>query len=507
MFLLPFILVITKFSLFSNCAFLELKSHTISQGVRVSHGHLVPNGKYKLFMGYEERIILVKCGEQTIYPKINQDISNDECLVELLEKDEHEYLIISVFVKKSAESILSKRTYYRLINDEFIEVEPIIVLNETGGEVFLYFNINPGFKHPFIKKKSRIDEKHKYVKYTIAEQFKNFTINQKNDIQYKFGIAYDPLISTVVGFKIFKSFVDSFDSVTFTYRLILKKLEFNIGPKTITYVKTRYYCRKIWSASVENPSDFDHIDKSIAYETLNYMDGKGVRFNPTIIDVSELISPEIFGVEKTVGLLGSWSYTLYQMSKEDELFRIRSVLDLNSDDIIIWVINDSAKSATVETYKMGERTIVTVGFTYYTSLGAIREVRIFDRCVESGNVVYKEFWGNKKNELIAVLELMGPIALNISIDNAPTSLYRTEIRFETNGIHRHFYINEPDGNAIDHSEKYVFGDISTRRIYEVGNIPIEKYFDEGLKIDIPINKQSITLINPVMEMESLNSVP
>eukprot|EP00375_Theileria_parva_P000820 XP_763490.1 hypothetical protein [Theileria parva strain Muguga] len=282
------------------------------------------------------------------------------------------------------------------------------------------------------------------------------------------------------------------------FRLVLNRLEFRLGSKTISYHKTKYYCRKIWSANVANSIDYDDFNKFVAHETLSFMDRRGIKFEPIIIDISELISSELFGVEKTLGVLGSWRYTLYQLNENNkELFKIRSVMDLTSDDVVIWVINDSAQDTTVEVYQTADRTIVAVGFTYYSSLGAIREVHMFDRCTESGKVIYKEVFGNEKNELITSLELMGPIALNISIDNAPTSLYRSEIRVDSNGIHKHFYINEPDGHAIDHSEKYVFGNISSKRIYEVGNIPMEKYWNEGLVIARLINKQNIVVPNAV----------
>ncbi|UKJ88847.1 hypothetical protein MACJ_002093 [Theileria orientalis] len=193
------------------------------------------------------------------------------------------------------------------------------------------------------------------------------------------------------------------------------------------------------------------------------------------LDVSEVMTPSLFEIDKTVGTRGIWDYTLFSVNKKYKQFlKLAKIVDSLTTDPLIYNVGDYPIETIVEKYEISGSTVLFITSTIPGPAGYFKNVIGFSLQNCGGRDFWNQLTQDEVTNYVESLERCGPIKIDISIHDEPTSIYSDQTSFDQNGFYIHFSINEPDGLAIEEG-KYVFGKIKDKEPYEEGNIPSDPF--------------------------------
>ncbi|EAN31204.2 hypothetical protein TpMuguga_03g00463 [Theileria parva strain Muguga] len=472
------ILIIELIECVFGVNYVDVKNYNISRGVNVFYGRFNKFGKYFMFVGDLEPITQLRFGNELIFPN-DTGSNNYNLFVEMFIKNNIK--LVSFYVHTFHKGLLKevKRKVIRLYSDT-------------------YSYIGPKPKHPFVTR--LISEySNSYLKTCkFINDYKGFIFDGISSPRYIFGYVYDSNHPAVVGYTMYPYLIDECFSIT----TLTSHFNFNILSK-------RFYEISVIETSDNNVQKYEmrpilgeecwflieYTNEMISNEAiLNaiklykfYSNNKVMPF--ITLDISELASPEIFGIEKVTGLTGIYTYKMFKLKEEFENnCKIRMVIDPTIRRRNIFIQKKKYIKYNVEVYRNIEETYVFNRYSIKIGDIIMKELIIYKKGTYEEQ--YVSVIQNAYKQILKMIDDLHPIKLDVTIDEEQPSLFeKKEISNKEMTIH-HFSINETNDFGESILNKYVFGRVFRTTSFELGNIPQEPFRKHRVMIvgDINTNK-------------------
>ncbi|EAN31202.1 hypothetical protein TpMuguga_03g00900 [Theileria parva strain Muguga] len=491
------ILIIELIECVFGVNYVDVKNYNISLGVNVFHGRFDKDCKYFMFVGDLEPITQLRFGNELIFPSdtgsknynlfVEMFIKNNIKLVSFYVHTFHKGLLKEV--KRKVISI-SYDTYSYIGNEEF--------MYNIDKPILVSVDIGPKPKHPFI---NRLISEYptSFVQiFGFTCVYKGFTLDGKSGPRYRFGYVYDSDHPALVGYTMYPYLIEECSVIKIykTYFNYENRSNPNYESSWVQlYDKNqqKYELRPILGKEywfLRNYSDEIKSDAVICSAINLYKKYSKHGGIPLVtLDISELASPEIFGIEKVTGsMANNWTYKLYKLKKEFEKYcKIRTVIDPTIKIRNIFIQKKKYYKYNVEVYRNSEKTYVYNSFNEYYEEIVSKDLKIFKKTNEEK---YDEIHINDYPKTVKMMKKWYPIKLDVTVDEEQPSLFeKKEISNKELTIH-HFSINETNDFGESILNKYVFGRVFRTTSFELGNIPQEPFRKHRVMIvgDINTNK-------------------
>ncbi|EAN31201.2 hypothetical protein TpMuguga_03g00899 [Theileria parva strain Muguga] len=475
------ILIIELIECVFGINYVDVKNYNISLGVNVFHGRFDKDCKYFMFVGDLEPITQLRFGNELIFP--NDTGSNNY------------NLFVEMFIKNNIKLVsFYVHTFHKGLLKE-VKRKVISISCDT------YSYIGPRPKHPFINRMISEHDNSCVETYYIYGYYKDFTLDGKSGPRYSFGYVYDSGHPVVVGYTKYPYIIDECETFylrkrIFTYnhptQLISEPFmtEFRISNK-YKYELRSILGIKYWFLKQYN----DELLLNQAYRNSIkfykiYVNHAGIPL--VTLDISELVTPKIFGLEKVTGsMANNWTYKLYKLKKEYESdCIIRMVIDSRIDNRnrVVFFQRHGNTSYDIEVYENNEQKYI---FDYYrpkTEDSMIKKLKIYTKKDKQNK--FKKIKNKEHKNTVKMMKKCHPIKLDVTVDEEQPSLFKKkEISNKELTIH-HFSINETNDFGESILNKYVFGRVFRTTSFELGNIPQEPFRKHRVMIvgDINTNK-------------------
>ncbi|XP_955158.1 uncharacterized protein TA04690 [Theileria annulata] len=498
------ILTITLIECVFGVIYVDLKNFIISNGVNVFHGRFNINSRYFMFVGDSEPISELRYGNEVIFPKENGS-QEYNLFVELFIINK--VILVSFYVHTFNDGLLKSvnRHTISISSDKYSHISNEEFMSKINGPVLVSIDIGPKPKHPFIKSTTSENVNYQIRRFKLAYNYNWFIFDGKSIPLYRFGYVYDSNRPSVVGYTkrpylteecvsiaIYKSHPDYNNLFQFMFEPFMIEL---YGHYRHIYEMRPILGEEYWV--LKEYSDvmlLDEVNKnSLKLYRLYRRHNKGL---PIItLDISELISPELFGIQKVTGSTRNYIYTLYKHERKFEYEdRISVIMDSNIIYRNIYVPKIKYKYFNLEVYRNDEATYVILNQKY--------EIRnhikvIKSRLIKKGvnEEKYDELKDKEGTKIIQMFEKSYPIKLDITIDEEQPSLFeKKEISDGEMTIH-HFSIKETNDFGESILNKYVFGAVYATGSFQPGNIPLEPFRKNKVMINPNINTNKFIVRN------------
>ncbi|UKK01222.2 hypothetical protein MACK_002035 [Theileria orientalis] len=449
-----------------------------------------------MFVGDEDPIEKVYYGSQLLYPHDPELDQGTKCLVETFEKEQKRHYRIYIVSQITNIRTTHRKYDYREDDNKVNRIIKLMFVKRNSRTMYINIDISSDKIHPFMDKTIDTSSGNNIIKYKMKKDFNKAFFNGKSTIKYKFGNVYDSTTPIVVGYKIFDEFMTEADSLSLYYKNDrLEGLSCHKDSTTLNYVKNDNGLRTLWFAIPDLSADLIDDDKILAQSVLNKPEIQFLSPELLMLDVSELMTPSLFGIDKTVGTRGIWDYTLYSVNKKyKQFFKLAKIVDSLRITPLIHSVGDYAIETIVERYEISGAVVLFVTSTIPGPVGNFKNVIGFSLQNCGGRDFWNQLTPNETTNYIGSLERSGPIEIDVSIRDEPTSVYSDETSFDQNGFYLNISINEPDGLAIEEG-KYVFGKIKDKQPYEEGNIPSDPFQKTVIYLSEHANTPNVVVTN------------
>ncbi|XP_955146.1 uncharacterized protein TA09460 [Theileria annulata] len=496
------ILTITLIECVFGVIYVDLKNFIISNGVNVFHGRFNINSRYFMFVGDSEPISELRYGNEVIFPKENGS-QEYNLLVELFIINK--VILVSFYVHTFNDGLLKSvnRHTISISSDKYSHISNEEFMSKINGPVLVSIDIGPKPKHPFIKRSISDDVNFKMRRYKLENNYKGFMLDGKSGPLYRFGYVYDSNRPAVVGYTkrpyltdecvyiaIYKSHPDYNDLFQYMIEPFMIELyDHNVH---------KYDMRPILGDEYWFLTEYsdDMISNQINMNSINLY--RHYRYQKTIpiitLDISELVSPEIFGIEKVAGSIANWKYTLYKlMDNFENNLAVKTVIDSKIEYRSILINKRDYYKLNIEVYRNEEETYVIQQRSYEKRNSTINIYDIHKLKLEMKK--YNQLKDKEGTKIIQMFEKSYPIKLDITIDEEQPSLFeKKEISDGEMTIH-HFSIKETNDFGESILNKYVFGAVYATGSFQPGNIPLEPFRKNKVMINPNINTNKFIVRN------------
>uniref|UniRef100_A0A3B0N4X5 Uncharacterized protein n=1 Tax=Theileria annulata TaxID=5874 RepID=A0A3B0N4X5_THEAN len=497
------ILTITLIECVFGVIYVDLKNFIVPNGVNVFHGRFNINSRYFMFVGDSEPISELRYGNEVIFPKENGS-QEYNLLVELFIINK--VILVSFYVHTFNDGLLKSvnRHTISISSDKYSHISNEEFMYKINRNVLVSFDIGPKPKHPFIKRSISDDVNFKMYRYKLENNYKGFKFDGKSIPLYRFGYVYDSNRPAVVGYTKRPYLTDECVSISIykSHTGYNNLFQFMFEPFRIElydHYKRSYEMRPIlgeeyWVLNeYGNDMLLDDVNKnSLKLFRLYKRHPYGL---PIItLDISELISPEIFGIEKVAGSIANWKYTLYKlMDNFENNLAVKTVIDSKIEYRSILINKRDYYILNIEVYRNEEETYVIQQRSYEKRNSTINIYDIHKLKLEMKK--YNQLKDKEGTKIIQMFEKSYPIKLDITIDEEQPSLFeRKELSDGEMTIH-HFSIKETNDFGESTLNKYVFGAVYATRSFQPGNIPLEPFRKNKVMITENINTNKFIVRN------------
>ncbi|XP_955148.1 uncharacterized protein TA09470 [Theileria annulata] len=482
--------------------YVDLKNFIISNGVNVFHGRFNINSRYFMFVGDSEPISELRYGNEVIFPKENGS-QEYNLFVELFIINK--VILVSFYVHTFNDGLLKSvnRHTISISSDKYSHISNEEFMSNINKPVLVSIDIRPKPKHPFIKRSTSDHVNLQMVIYKFANNYNEFELDGKSGPLYKFGYVYDSNRPAVVGYTKRLYLIEECVLIMIynLYFIYLNIYYFRIEPFMIelygNYIR-KYQIRTILGEEYWFLAEYgdDMLSNQIIMDAIklfkSYINQQGI---PVItVDISELATPELFGIEKVTGSSNIWNYTLYKHERKSGYEdRIRVIMDSNIDKRKIYVQRNDYDSFNIEVYRNEETTYVINERKYQRKNSMIKMYDIHQLKLETKK--YNQVEDRERKKIIEKFEKSYPIKLDITIDEEQPSLFeKKEISDGEMTIH-HFSIKETNDFGESILNKYVFGAVYATGSFQPGNIPLEPFRKNKVMINPNINTNKFIVRN------------
>ncbi|XP_955151.1 uncharacterized protein TA09485 [Theileria annulata] len=494
------ILTITLIECVFGVIYVDLKNFIISNGVNVFHGRFNINSRYFMFVGDSEPISELRYGNEVIFPKENGS-QEYNLFVELFIINK--VILVSFYVHTFNDGLLKSvnRHTISISSDKYSHISNEEFMSNINGPVLVSFDIGPKPKHPFIYTNISGHINYQIRTYIFSNNYKGFILYGKSGPLYKFGYVYDSNRPAVVGYTKLpylteESFFINICKSHPDYNII----QYRIEPFMIELYNNnihKYQIRTILGEEYWFLAEYgdDMLSNKIIMDAIklykSYIHQKGITL--ITLDISEIISPELFDIEKVTGSSNIWNYTLYKHERKFRYEnRIRVITDSKIKKRNIYVQRNDYDSFSIEVYRNEEETYVIMSSEIRKLEEITNKIKICKK-LEIDN--YKVLSLSEFHKIIKKFEKSYPIKLDITIDEEQPSLFeKKEISDGEMTIH-HFSIKETNDFGESILNKYVFGAVYATGSFQPGNIPLEPFRKNKVVINPNINTNKFIVRN------------
>nr|PVC54339.1 hypothetical protein MACL_00003134 [Theileria orientalis] len=257
------------------------------------------------------------------------------------------------------------------------------------------------------------------------------------------------------------------------FSLLGNKIKFEMPLTILEYKVTNLMNKLVWDAQIKDYTNAVQKDHVEALKIQAMFDEKQEAYEPIILDISEQVAPELFGIDKVTGFLGNGEYILYQMKKEyADHYRIKTVVDTGCDYKELFEMDETFIFSSVEVFTNKYRKIVVINSMVKDGESLVRRQDMLKK-IEEEQVYYRRVVGMARSVVYSGLEKNFPIKINLFLHEKENSVYESTETMRENEKYVKFQIRESDGRGMKYVFKYIFGDILERRRYKIGNVPEE----------------------------------
>ncbi|XP_955147.1 uncharacterized protein TA09465 [Theileria annulata] len=497
------ILTITLIECVFGVIYVDLKNFIISNGVNVFHGRFNINSRYFMFVGDSEPISELRYGNEVIFPKENGS-QEYNLLVELFIINK--VILVSFYVHTFNDGLLKSvnRHTISISSDKYSHISNEEFMSKINGPVLVSIDIGPKPKHPFIKRSISDDVNFKMRRYKLENNYKGFMLDGKSGPLYRFGYVYDSNRPAVVGYTkrpyltdecvyiaIYKSHPDYNDLFQYMIEPFMIELyDHNVH---------KYDMRPILGDEYWFLTEYsdDMISNQINMNSINLY--RHYRYQKTIpiitLDISELVSPELFGIQKVTGSTRNYIYKLYKHERKFEYEdRIRLIIDSNNNKRNIYIPKIKYKYFNLEVYRNDEETNVIISNENVIMNGIKnKQSRLLKK--RGNEEKYNQVEDRERKKIIEKFEKSYPIKLDITIDEEQPSLFEKKELSDGEMTIHHFSIKETNDFGESILNKYVFGAVYATGSFQPGNIPLEPFRKNKVMINPNINTNKFIVRN------------
>ncbi|XP_955156.1 uncharacterized protein TA04680 [Theileria annulata] len=498
------ILTITLIECVFGVIYVDLKNFIISNGVNVFHGRFNINSRYFMFVGDSEPISELRYGNEVIFPKENGS-QEYNLLVELFIINK--VILVSFYVHTFNDGLLKSvnRHTISISSDKYSHISNEEFMSNINKPVLVSIDIGPKPKHPFIKSTTSDDVNFKMYRYIFEDNYKGFMFDGKSGPLYKFGYVYDSNRPSVVGYTkrpyltdecvsiaIYKSHPDYND----TFQFMIEPFMIELYSHNVHKYDMRPILGDEYWFLTEYSDDMlldELYNKPLKLYRLYKKQPYGI---PLItLDISELASPEIFGIEKVTGSIGIFKYTFYKQERKfHKEKKIRLIIDSNIRYRKIYIPRIQYDTFSLELHRNDEVTYVIMNQKYEIKNGIkIKQSRLFKK--RENDQKYNEVEDKERKKIIEKFEEWYPIKLDITIDEEQPSLFEKKELSDGEMTIHHFSIKETNDFGESILNKYVFGAVYATGSFQPGNIPLEPFRKNKVMINPNINTNKFIVRN------------
>ncbi|XP_955145.1 uncharacterized protein TA04670 [Theileria annulata] len=498
------ILTITLIECVFGVIYVDLKNFIVPNGVNVFHGRFNINSRYFMFVGDSEPISELRYGNEVIFPKENGS-QEYNLLVELFIINK--VILVSFYVHTFNDGLLKSvnRHTISISSDKYSHISNEEFMYKINGPVLVSIDIGPKPKHPFIKSTTSDHVNFKMYRYIFEDNYKGFMFDGKSGPLYRFGYVYDSNRPAVVGYTKRPYLTDECVSISIykshtgynnLFQFMFEPFRIEIVDDYIRSYEIRpilgdeyWFLTEYSDDMLSNQIIMDAIKLHIWYK--RHPHGMPV----ITLDISELVTPELFGIEKVTGLSNTcnYTYTLYKHERKiHEENKIRHIIDSNNNKSNIYITRNDYINFDLEVYRYYETTYVIISREFRKIEESMNKIKICKK-LEMKN--YKLLSGSECVKLIEMFKKSYPIKLDINVDEEQPSLFeRKELSDGEMTIH-HFSIKETNDFGESTLNKYVFGRVYATRSFQLGNIPLEPFRKNKVVINPNINTNKFIVRN------------
>ncbi|BAM41124.1 conserved hypothetical protein [Theileria orientalis strain Shintoku] len=490
------LLCICNFIFFANCSEIDLKTYQITGNVNVFHGYYSKSGKYKMLVGYEDPIEKVYYGSQLVYPDDPEDDKGTKCFVEIFDVYRTINYRIYIVSENPEISDIYKRINYVDDKGVLIKIPKLKFTRRQARKIYLNIDVSNDKIHPFIDKTFGTSDGNNTIECKTKDHYHGWSFSGTHTVSYNFGNAYDSTTPIVVGYKMFDEFMTEFGGVTYYYKNNrLEGLSFDKGDVKLNYIKDFDGPQTLWIAIPSSLTDLVDDKKKLAHSIMNKPELQPLPAGLLMVDVSEEITPSLFGIDKTVGKMGIWHYTLYSVNeKYKQNFKLARIVDSMATNPVLYALGDYATESVVEKYKRNGSILLFITSTIPGSVGNFKSVSSFIWRNQGGTEAWNQLTLTDISYFVKSLNRSGPVQIDVAIHDEPTYVYSKSISEDQNGFYIDLSIKEPDGLAIEEN-KYLFRSIKGKQTYERGNMPTDPFKKAVYFLSEYSNSRNVVITN------------
>ncbi|XP_955155.1 uncharacterized protein TA04675 [Theileria annulata] len=497
------ILTITLIECVFGVIYVDLKNFIVPNGVNVFHGRFNSNGVYKLIIYQPNSIKLVKFGDCILFPRSfvskAQKFLDYKLAIELFLDNSNKFALIHKFTSNLDSSFTYQRFSFKLNPDcfTFITIDQLLTHIET--DVFLSFDVSSNHCHPFLKVTTQMLNENEIKLYSITDRFYNVKFNGIEAPKYSIGSVYDSKFSAAVCYNKIDVLTSSCIKIAIFNRNSKKIVQIDNGFK-LEFSLRKFLGVKYWFLTKKSTDPVHDIRIHSAiylYDMIHSSPG----VLPIVLDISENISPDLYGIEKVIGMADEWTYTLYKVKKSHQKdYAIRSVVETWTNVNKIYTPKENDQHLYVEVLRNDSKTMLFMFSYVKEDLGLKLKYEILQK--SSGEEEYTKL--NEEQSKVAMDEFkkIYPIKIDVTVEEEPNSLYEKRELYNEEEVFHYLSIKETNELGENITEKYRIGNVYGLYQYEVGNVESEEYRKKKTMIEGNINKKEIIIKK--VEIEDIN---